>query len=125
MSKTLVSAATVRAWARENINLIDVTAREGLKPGARGRLHPAIRKAYDKAHKGKTYVPKAAEGHTFTVPVVTLDRLGRKTTVKRTVDAGPARDLIGASGKRGRIALGLLSDALSAVEADKVADQFV
>lgn len=126
MSKSLVSAATVRAWARENVDLIPEGARAGLGENARGRLHPEIRAAFTKAHKGrKAYEPKVAEAQTLTVPVTTLDKAGRKTTVKRTLTTSEAREAMGQStSQRGRIAMGVLSDVLSQAEAAKVADTF-
>lgn len=132
MSRKNVSAATVRAWARENVSLIPEGARAGLGENARGRLHPEIRAAYSKAHKGQTYEPKVAEAPTFTVPVTTLDKNGRKTTVKRVVTNAEARAALGqvtTDGdktlmQRGRMNHGLLALALSAAEADRLADSF-
>lgn len=125
MSKKNVSAAVVREWARQNIDLIPEAARAGLGENARGRLHPEIRTAFAKANKGKAYEPKVAESPTLTVPVTTLDKAGRKTTVKRTLTTAEARTALGQpTSKRGRIPMGVLSEALSAVEAEKVADTF-
>lgn len=125
MSKKNVSAAAVREWARANVNLIPEGARAGLGENARGRLHPEIRAAFSKHNKGKTYEPKVAESPTLVVPVTTLDKAGRKTTVKRTLTTAEARVALGQpTSKRGRIPMGDLSEALSAVEAAKVADTF-
>lgn len=125
MSKKNVSAATVRAWARENVALIPEGARAGLGENARGRLHPEIQKAFAKANKGKGYEPKVAESQTLTVPVTTLDKNGRKTTVKRTITTAEARVALGQpTSTRGRIPMNTLADVLSQAEATSVADQF-
>lgn len=131
-SKRNVPASEVRTWARENIALIPEVGHACLNPTARGRLHPAVRAAYDKANKGKTYTPKAAESPTFTVPVVVLDKAGRKTTIKRTITNIEARDALGqvtregdkVTLRKGKMPMGLLSEALSAAYANEVADQF-
>lgn len=121
-----VSAATVRAWARENEALIPESARAGLGATARGRLHPEIRAAYKKAHKGrKAYEPKVAEVQTLTVPVVGLDKNGRKVTKKVEITTAEARIALGQpTSTRGRLPMGTLSDVLSQAEAAKVADTF-
>lgn len=125
MSKKNVSAAAVRSWARENINLIPEDARKCLGETARGRLHPEVTKAFAKANKGKAYEAKVAEAPTLTVPVVTLDSRGRKTTVKRTLTTAEARTALGQpTNRKGRIPLNDLSDVLSQAEAAKVADTF-
>lgn len=125
MSKKNVSAAAVRSWARENIDLIPEGSRACLGATARGRLHPDVTKAFAKANKGKGYEPKVAEAPTMVVPVTTLDKNGRKTTVKRTLTTAQAREALGQpTSKRGRIPVGLVSEALSAVEASKVAADF-
>lgn len=125
MSKKNVSAAAVRSWARENIDLIPEAARKCLGETARGRLHPEVVTAFSKANKGKAYEATVAEAPTLTVPVVTLDSRGRKTTVKRTLTTAQAREALGQeTSRRGRIPLGDLSDVLSQAEAAKVADTF-
>lgn len=125
-SKTLVSAAVVRAWGRANVDLIPEGARKGLGETARGRVHPDIRSAFEKANKGKAYVTASdAEKPTVTVPVTALDKAGRKMTRKVTLTTAEARVALGhEKGKRGRFSLDTLSLALSASEADAVADQF-
>lgn len=123
MSKKNVSAATVRAWARENISLIPEGARACLGDTARGRLHPEVTEAFAKANRGKTYEPRVAEANTVTVPVVTLDSRGRKTTVKRTLTTAEARQVLGGPAK-GRLSHANLSDVLSQREADAHADTF-
>lgn len=123
---TNVSAAEVRAWGRENIANIPEAARACLGETARGRLHPEVTEAFRKAHKGrKGYTPKVAEGATVTVPVVTLDKAGRKRTEQRTLAVSEARKVLGhEAGKKGRLSKATLSEALSAVEAERFADTF-
>lgn len=132
MSKRNVSASEVRAWGRDNIKSLPVEATLCLNPTARGRLHPALREAFSKANKGKGYEPSVAEAPVFTVPVVVLDKAGRKTTVKRTVTNVEARTALGqvttngdkVTLRKGKMPQGLLSDALSAEYAATVADTF-
>lgn len=123
--KTLVSAAVVREWARENISLIPEANRAGLGPNARGQLHPNIIAAYEKANQRKTYTRASeAEKPTVTVPVTSVDKAGRKTTRPVTVTTERAREVLGAEGKVGRLSHATLSEALSALAADEVADTF-
>lgn len=125
MSKKNVSAAVVRTWARENMHLIPEAGHKCLGKDARGRIHPEVTKAFTKANKGKAYEPKVAEAATLTVPVVTLDKNGRRTTVKRTLTTAEARKALGQDvSRKGRIPMGDLSDALSQAEAALHADQF-
>lgn len=99
-----VPAATVRAWAKDNYP-------GGV--GARGVIHPAVIDAFRKANKGLTYEPKVAEGRTVTVEVKTKDSRGRNRTAKRTLPLAEARKVLGAEGKRGRISVARLAEALS------------
>lgn len=124
-SRKNVSASVVRAWGRDNIEQVPVEARKCLGETARGRLNPALVDVFRKANKGLTYEAKVAEAPTITVPVTGLDKAGRKTTTKRTLTTAEARAALGQpSSRKGRIPLDTLSLALSAVEADKVADTF-
>lgn len=113
-SRKNVPASAVRAWFAE-------AKPEGVPaPGSRGRLHPDTIKAYNKANKGKVYeTASKAELPTVTVPVVSLDKAGRKTTRQVTVTTREARELLGqvdANGKatRGKFNKGTLSLALEA-----------
>lgn len=98
-----VPAATVRAWA----------AAEGLPVGKRGVIAPEHIDAFKKANKGLTYEPKVAEGRTVTVKVATKDSRGRNRTATRTMSLADARKVLGAEGKRGRISVARLEEALS------------
>lgn len=123
-----VPAAAVRAWFAAN------TPAGVPAPGSRGRLHPDTIAAFHKANPRSKYeTASEAEVPSYEVAVVTLDKNGRKTTVKRNITNVAARTLLGQVSKnakgedvltRGRMNHGLLSEALSAVEADKFADQF-
>lgn len=115
-----VPAAQVRSWFSE-------AKPEGVPaPGKRGRLHPSTIAAFHKANPRLRYeTASEAEKPTITVPVVTLDKAGRKRTTQVTLTTEAARAALGhPKGKRGRFNKDDLSLALSAVEADKVADQF-
>lgn len=116
-----VPASTVRNWFAD-------TNPEGVPaPGSRGRLHPDTIAAFHKDNPRLRYeTASEAEKPTITVPVVGLDKAGRKTTRKVTITTEAARAALGhPKGKRGRFNLADLSDVLSQAEAAKVADQFV
>ena len=116
-----VAAAAVRSWFNE-------AKPEGIPtPGSRGRLHPDTIAAFHKANPRLRYeTASEAEKPTITVPVVSLDKAGRKVTKSVTLTTEAARAALGhPKGKRGRFAKSDLSDVLSQMEAAKVADQFV
>jgi hypothetical protein len=114
MARKNIPAAEVRAWAKDNIDSIPEEGHKCLGEGARGRLHPAVTEAFRKAHKGKQYTPKVAEKRTIEVPVVKVDKLGRKSTRKVTVTTEEARAALGHQpGRRGRFKMEALSKALS------------
>lgn len=126
-SRKNVSASMVRDWlnsdegqdALRNAD-VDTTV------GSRGRHKPEQLAVFHKANPRLRYeTASEAEQPTITVPVTTLDKAGRKRTEQRTLTTAEARAVLGhPSGKRGRFAKDDLSLALSAVEADKVADTF-
>lgn len=108
MSKKIVTAATVRTWAKST----DLSTVEGLPAGhviaRQGRLHPSLVKAFNAAHKGKaehvqgTKIPK-----TVKVTTVRVSEKGRKTPVTKNVVVSEARAAALAAGvqvgKRGRV----------------------
>lgn len=113
MARKNVSASTVREWFAG----LTPAQQDAIKaPGTRGRLHPDTLAAFHKANKGMRYeTASEAEKPTITVPVVMLDKAGRKTTREVTVTTEYARTLLGhTKGKRGRFDKGLLSLALEA-----------
>lgn len=122
-----VPAAAVRAWFSGL-----ATAPEGIPaPGSRGRLHPDTIAAFHKANKGLRYETGVAEAPTVEVPgVVNIDSAGRKTSKTVTITTREARELLGdktdagKDSKRGRFSKTTLALALSAQNADAVADQF-
>lgn len=119
-SKKNVPAKTVREW-------FATATPEGVPaPGSRGRLHPDTIAAFHKANPRMRYeTASVAEQATITVPVVSLDKAGRKRTEQRTITTTEARQMLGhPDGKRGRFNKADLSDVLSQVEANKFADQF-
>lgn len=120
MSKKSVAASAVRTWFAES-------KPEGVPaPGSRGRLHPDTIAAFHKANPRLRYeTASEAEKPTVTVPVVALDKAGRKVTKSVTITTEAARAALGhPEGKRGRFNKGDLSLALSAPLADEVADKF-
>lgn len=116
-----VSASQVRSWFSE-------TNPEGVPtPGSRGRLHPDTIAAFHKANPRMRY-ETASEAEKPTVEVKgveSIDKAGRKTSKTVTLTTEQAREVLGhEAGKRGRFAKGDLALALSAVNANAVADQF-
>lgn len=133
MSRKNVPASAVREWAATPAGSAALSAAGAKTPGSRGRLDPSTIAAFSKANKGKSYETGVAEAPTFKVPVTTLDKNGRKTTVQREVTNAEARTLLGQVSKnakgedvmtRGRMNHGLLALALSAQEADALASKF-
>jgi hypothetical protein len=124
-SRKNVSANEVRAWGRANLDKVPEAGRKCLGETARGRLHPDLIAAYRKHNKNRTYeTGSQAELPTVTVPVVGVDKNGRKTTRQVTVTTVEGRKILGQTGRKGRFNLSLLSEALSAQVANEVADQF-
>lgn len=126
MSRKNVPASAVRDFARTPEGIAAIEAAGAKFPGSRGRLDPTTIAVFHKENPRLRYeTASEAEKPTVTVPVTTLDKAGRKTTRKVTVTTEQARAALGhPEGKRGRFAMADLSLALSAVEAEKVADQF-
>lgn len=123
MATKNVSASEVRAWGRTQEAF---AGQAWLNDKARGVIPNAAVEAFTKANKGrKTYSPKVAEHVVIEVPgVVSVDKAGRKVTKTVSIPAPEARALIGAEGKRGRLAKGEVAMALSALNADAAADTF-
>lgn len=91
MATKIVTASVVRNWA----NTTDLTKIEGLPEnyavGTRGRLHPAVRAAFDKAHKGVRYEVGHKEAKTVKVTAIKTSDKGRKVPVTKKVDIAAAR----------------------------------
>lgn len=129
-TKTNVSTATVREWAKENLSSIPEAGhfsvmgrskedRTLLGDGSRvrGRLHPSVVEAFNKAHSKsrKVYAEKVAETPTVTFQVAALDKRGRTYKKSVTITTGEARVLLGhEKGKKGRLS----KDALAAAYAE-------
>jgi hypothetical protein len=90
-STKIVTASVVREWAKGT----DLTQIEGLPEnyqiGTRGRLHPAIRAAFDKAHKGVRYEVGHKEAKTVQVTTFKTNSKGGKTPIRKKVDVAMAR----------------------------------
>ena len=125
-SRRNVPAASVREWASTESGTAALTEAGAKFPGSRGRLDPTTLAVFHKANPRLRYeTASEAEKPTITVPVTALDKNGRKYTKKVTLTTEAARAALGhPKGKRGRFNLADLSLALSAQEADAVADQF-
>lgn len=126
MARKNVSASVVRDWSATPEGTKALTEASAKFPGSRGRLDQTTIAVFHKANPRLRYeTASEAEKPTITVPVVGLDKAGRKTTRKVTLTTEAARAALGhPKGKRGRFNLGDLSLALSAAEADAVADSF-
>ena len=109
-SRKNVPASQVREWFTE------AKPESVPAPGSRGRLHPDTIAAFHKANPRLRYeTASEAQKPTITVPVVMLDKAGRKTTKPVTVTTEHARNLLGhQDGKRGRFNKSTLSLALEA-----------
>lgn len=114
MSKSVKVAnpSDVRAWAKANVATIKGLP-EGYVVGERGRLHPLVRKAYDKAHPRAKYV-ESAFVERQTVKGVRVAASGRKVPFAVQVNVAEAREALLKAGKpvgkRGRIAKSLLTE---------------
>lgn len=106
-----VSTATVRAWAREHLDLIPEAGQKCLGPTARGRLHPEVKAAFVKHNRSKTYAEKVAEVATKTVRVPFTDAKGRKNSKVVTVTVKEARALLGQVDADGKSRRGRFNDA--------------
>lgn len=89
-SKKIVTASTVRAWAVENLSTIEGLP-EGYKIGERGRLHPAVRAAFDKSHKAFRYEVGHIEPKTVTVKTFKPNSKGGKTPLTKKVIVSEVR----------------------------------
>lgn len=120
-SRKNVPASTVRAWFTK-------AAPEGVPaPGSRGRLHPDTIAAFHKANKGMKYeTASVAEKPVIEVKgVESINKAGRRQVRTVTVTTEQARAALGhPAGKRGRLSRHDLALALSAQNADAVADSF-
>lgn len=116
-SRKNVSASIVREWAASPEGTAALNAAGAKFPGSRGRLDPSTVAAFHKANPRSRYeTASEAEKPTITVPVVMLDKAGRKTTKSVTVTTAYARTLLGhEAGRRGRFDKSTLALALEAV----------
>lgn len=111
----------------KNVNAAFVRSDLGLT-GKRGRISKSDAERFNAAHKGKMqFVAQSAEEkrHIQVPGVVSVDKAGRKTTKTVRILASEARTLVGVPlNQRGRISYGTVALALSAQNADAVADKF-
>jgi hypothetical protein len=98
MSKIIVPANVVREWAKG----ADLSTVEGLPKdytlGERGRLHPAIRAAFEKANKGVRYEVGHKEQTVHTVKTFKINKKGGKTPIQKKVSATAVREAALAAG---------------------------
>jgi hypothetical protein len=89
MAAKTVSANVVREWAKgRTIEGLP----EGHKVAVQGRLHPAIREAFNAAHKGKAkYVVGHKTPKTVKVTAMTVASNGRKRPITKAVNIAEAR----------------------------------
>lgn len=112
---TEVSPATVRAWGRENIDLVPEAGRKCLGDTARGRVHPAVAEAFAEHNPGQVMAEKVRDESTVTLDIPQTDKRGRNYSVKREVTIAQARELAGeVAGKRGALSATALSAAAQA-----------
>jgi ribosomal protein S5 len=118
MARKPVSTAEVRTWGRANLALVDEAGHKCLGENARGRLHPAVVKAFRKAHPNRDYIEKAAESKTVSVRVPKTDKNGRVSLRSQTVTYDNAREVAILAGLANEGSRGRLSDeALTVVGA--------
>jgi len=122
-----VPASAVRDFARTDAGAAAIKAAGAKFPGSRGRIDPSTLTVFHKENPRLRY-ETASEAEKPTVEVsgvVSLDKAGRKTSRTVTLTTEQARSVLGhPAGKRGRFAKSDLALALSAANADAVADQF-
>ena len=106
-SKKIADPSNVREWAKANLANIEGLP-EGYTVARQGRLHPAIRAAFNKANKGAKYAEGVSNSHTVTVKYTVLNKKGGKTPVTKSVNVKAARAALVAAkvegvGERGRL----------------------
>lgn len=118
-----VPAAEVRNWLKSEAGQAAIAGfNEKATPkdvvtthvGSRGRLHPVHRDLFSKAHKGKTYVEKAAEVPTREFKFRSTDKRGRTITKTERMTLAEARAFIGKPEDKGRLKS---EDVVAALEA--------
>lgn len=114
-SKKVANPSNVREWAKEALSkgqTIDGLP-EGYTVGDRGRLHPAIREAFNKSHKSVKYTENVHAPKTVTVKTFRESTNGRKTPLVKQVVVSEARAAALAAGvalgKRGRVSADVLA----------------
>lgn len=98
------TAAQVRQFFTENKVLVPAEAAQSLKPGARGRLHPAAVEVFNKQkkHTGMEYHEGAVAKVTLHYPA--KDARGRNITKRAHLPMQEVRRLAGPfAGKRGML----------------------
>lgn len=107
----------VRTWLAENGGA-----------GKRGRIKSSDAERFNAAHKGKFAFTAQSEAdlrHITVAGVVSVDKAGRKVTKSVTLPARDARMLVGVpTNQKGRISYATVASALSAQNANDVADTF-
>lgn len=109
MAKRNVSAAIVREWAKDNLSSISeeghlsLTGRNGV---VRGRLHPKVIEAFNRANKSQKYDPSVKTPNEKTLikrTIMVESKSGRKTPRTVTLTADEVRTLTKTEGTVGRI----------------------
>lgn len=103
MGKKSVAANVVRAWGRDNLDKIAEAGHKSLGETARGRLHPEVVTAFNRAHKGQRYeVGTPSEDSVIVQTLMVESANGRKTPRQVKFTASEAREVTGYE-KRGRL----------------------
>jgi len=97
-SKKVVTGSVVREWAKNT----DLSKVEGLpenyEVGTRGRLHPAIRVAFEKENKGLRYEVGHKEPKTVQVKTFKTNAKGGKTPLSKKVVISEVREAAAKAG---------------------------
>lgn len=103
MAKRLVAASIVREWAKSNLDSIDPKGHVSLSETARGRLHPEVVTAFNRAHKNMKYGQGTPNPTTLITETVMVEsKNGRKVPKRVTLTPEEVKSLTGHK-SRGRI----------------------